>query len=351
MRRGTVFIGDDHVLGEILDEVADTLARRGHRVVRGPAQPPPARTVYPPDTWPRLFAAAEVLVVSTRTAVPAELLAASPRVRGVVFPSIGTESVDLAAATRLGVVVAHGATDENCRSMAEATVMLAAGLLLQLPLRQREFNENVARPAPSAITSRMMSGHTVGLLGFGRIAKEVVRRLDGWGVRRVLACTRHPADHGDWPQVTFTDLGTVLEQSDVLSVHLPLTQETAGLIGAAELSRMKPGSVLVNTARGGIVDETALARALSQGRLAGAAVDTFVQEPPPPDHPLRACPTALLTNHIIGHTRELFDSLAPVAVEHVQSILDGRPPRYVRNPEVLSHPHRHRHTGREAGIP
>jgi D-3-phosphoglycerate dehydrogenase len=334
----TVFVGDDHVLGETLDAVAGALSARGYRIVRGAAQPAPAHTEYPPRSWPELFGQASAMLVSTRTRVPARLLASAPLLRGVVFPSIGTESVDLAAATRLGIVVAHGATPENFQSMAEATVMLAVALLLELPVRQQQFASRAARPATSTLTSRMLAGRTVGLVGFGRIAQEVVTRLDGWRVGRILAHTRTPPPRQCWPQVSFVDLGTLLEHSDVVSLHLPLTPETRALIGAAELARMGPGSVLINTARGGIVDEAALAHALTGGALGGAAVDTFAHEPPPADHPLRGCPNVILTDHIVGHTRELFDSLVPAAVDNITRLLSGRPPRHLRNPQVLEHP-------------
>jgi D-3-phosphoglycerate dehydrogenase len=275
-----------------------------------------------------------VVLVSSRTPLSRPLLAGARRLRGVVFPSIGTDSCDVAAATELGIPVANGATPENVESMAEATVMLAVALLLELPVRQHQFATCAARPAPSALTSRMLAGRTVGLVGFGRIARAVVGRLAGWRVDRVLAATRTP-DPAGWPDVEFVELDVLLAASDVVSVHLPLTGETRGLLGESRLRRMRPDSVLVNTARGGIVDEAALARVLDDGPVSGAAIDTFATEPVPPDHPLRRRHDVILTQHIIGHTRELFDSLAPMAVENVACLLAGRRPRYLRNPEVL----------------
>ena len=328
-----MFVGDDHVLGETLNQAAEELRGRGIEVVRGPALPPPARTLYSPEDWDRYAGRAEAVLISSRTLLPRTLLAAAPRLRGVVFGSIGCDSCDLDAATDLGIVVANGATPENANSMAEAVVMLAVALLLELPDKQRRFARRAPRRPPHAITSRMLSGRTLGLLGFGRTAQAVVRRLAGWDLAEIRVHTRSP-DPARWPQVRFVGLGELLAASDVLSVHVPASEQTRGMLGAAELAAMRPGSVLINTARGGIVDEAALARVLADGHLAGAAVDTYAQEPPPADHPLRGLDTVISTDHVIGHTREMFDSLAPAAVDNVTAILAGRLPPYVCNPAV-----------------
>jgi phosphoglycerate dehydrogenase-like enzyme len=331
-----VFVGSDHVLGEILDGAAEELRARGVEVVRGSAQPPPARTLYPTRDWERYFGRADAILVSSRTLLPRPLLAAAPRLRGIVFGSIGSDSCDLDAATELGVVVANGATPQNADSMAEAVVMLAVALLLELPDKQRRFARMAARRPPHAITSRMLAGRTLGLLGFGRTAQAVVRRMAGWDLAGIRVHTRTRPDPARWPQVSFAGLGEMLAASDVVSIHTPATDETRGMIGAPELKTMKPGSVLINTARGGIVDEDALARVLIEGHLAGAAVDTYREEPPPPDHPLRGVGTVIGTDHVIGHTREMFDSLRPAAVDNVTAILAGRLPRYLCNPEVAA---------------
>jgi len=333
--RPCVFVGGDHVLGEVLDGAADALSARGVEVVRGPAEPPPARTRYPERDWDRYFGRAEVVLVSSRTELPGPLLAATPRLRGVVFGSIGSDSCDIDAATELGIVVANGATPQNADSMAEAVVMLSVALLLELPDKQLRFARRAPRRPPGAITSRMLAGRTLGLVGFGRTAQAVVRRLAGWGLADVCAYTRTRPDPTRWPQVRPVELAELLAVSDVVSIHVPATDETRGLIGATELAAMKPGSVLVNTARGGIVDEEALARALVDGPLAGAAVDTFAQEPPPPEHPLRGVDTVIATDHVVGHTREMFDSLLPAAVDNVLALLRGTLPRYVCNPDVV----------------
>ena len=324
--RDKVFVATDRALGPTLAKLADALAERRVAVVR-PAGSSAMRALSPEEVGD-----ATVVVVSSRTPVSRAFMASVPALRGVVYPSIGIESCDVAAATELGVVVANGATLENVESMAEATTMLIAALRLELPVKQRHFRE--PRPAPGRPSGAMVAGSTVGLIGFGRIAKAVTRRLDGWGAR-VLSHTRTPPAKTAWPQVTFVDLPTLLAESDVVSLHLPLTAATRNLIGAKELAMMKSGSCLINTSRGGLVDERSLVDALRKGRLGGAAIDTFAVEPPAPNHPLGQCENVILTAHDVGHTRDLFDSLVPTAVENVMRILGGTVPAHVCNPAVL----------------
>jgi D-3-phosphoglycerate dehydrogenase / 2-oxoglutarate reductase len=330
----TVFVGGDHVLNEVLDSVANQLETEGIRTVRGSAAPPPQRTEYGPDAWPELFGTARVAVVSSRTSITPELMAWAPHLSGVVFASSSTASCDLAAATSAGVLVSSGATWANMASMAEATVMLASALMLDLPSKQRQLADGLPRPPFSELTARMLAGSTFGLVGYGRIAREVVARLRGWDVGEILAYTRSP-DANRAPDVRFVRLDDLLAASDVVSLHLPLNASTRGVIGARELDLMRRDAVLINTSRGGLVDEMALFDALAGGRLRGAAIDTFEVEPPSAAHPLRGLPNVILTEHIVGHTRDMFDSLAGAAVDGVRAMLAGQVPINVANPDVL----------------
>lgn len=325
-----VLVGHDHVLGDTLAAIADALRQRGYRVRR-----PPDRG---PELTPALVQDVAVIVVSSRTRLSEELLAQAGRLRGVVFPSIGIESCDLDAATRLGVVVANGATSENVRSMAEATVMLMAALRLDLPTKQRQMTTHRAHEAPPPVSGRMLSGATVGLLGFGRIGREVARMLETWRVAQVLVHTRSPPREplDVAASLEFVDLPTLLRQSELVSLHLPLTAATRGIIGPTQLETMKRGCILINTSRGGLVDELALADALRTGHLAAAAIDTFTLEPPDPAHPLFECENVILTRHNIGHTHELFASLVPTAIANVDRIMTGHAPLHMCNPNVRS---------------
>jgi D-3-phosphoglycerate dehydrogenase len=212
--------------------------------------------------------------------------------------------------------------------------MLIAALLLDLPGKERMTRLNLPRPAPLDMQARLVRGKTIGLVGFGRIARAVAERLRGWDTR-ILAYHPRLAPDQVPSGVELVDLPQLLSESDVVSLHVPLTGETRRMIGAAELARMKPTAFLVNTARAGVVDETALLLALRYRQFAGAALDVFHEEPLPLDSPLRDLNNVVITSHMAGHTREAQEAFIPAAVQNVQRILRDEPPLYLRNPAVL----------------
>jgi phosphoglycerate dehydrogenase-like enzyme len=182
--------------------------------------------------------------------------------------------------------------------------------------------------------ARMVRGKTIGLIGMGRTARGVVERLAGWDVR-LQAHDPYVALEVAPAGVRMVDLPTLLRTSDVVSVHVTLTSETRHMLGEAELRLMQPHAYLVNTARGGAIDEQALYRVLRDGVIAGAALDVFEEEPLALESPLRTLDNVILTPHMIGHSRELMAALPPAAAENVLRALRGEPPLYVKNPEVL----------------
>ena len=321
----TVLVGHDYVLGDTLDAIAQGLANRGIEVVRLPKATLPDHCQVPPQGMEAELARALVIVVSSRTRLDEAVFDRMPLLRGAVFPTIGYNSCDLDAASKREIWVANGVTAENYESMAEATVMLFSALMLEL------YRKQLGQPGQGAggryspnLRGRMLKGKTIGLIGFGNIAVETVKRLQGWGIREFVVHTRTPQANGD-PRVRFCDLPELLRSADIVSIHCPLGPATRNLIGATELAMMKPDAVIVNTARGGILDEDALYRALLEGRIAAAAIDTVAAEPISPDHPLRLLPNVILTQHNIGHTGELFASLIPMGISNVMSLLSGRP--------------------------
>jgi D-3-phosphoglycerate dehydrogenase len=330
--RRTVFVGSDFILNPALDEIGARLADAGVDVLRGPRATPTQHVTYAPEQYRSLFERAEVLVMTTRTPVEAAMLDAAPRLRGVVFPSIGVDTIDVAEATARRLVVAHAPVPEIHIGMAEATVMLIAALLLDLPGKTRQLAQRLPRPEkPSA---RSVHGRTIGLVGLGRISRGVAERLSGWGCR-IVVHDHAPAGKVLPDGAQWVDLPTLLRESDVVSLHVTLGPTSRSLIGEAELRSMKPTAYLVNTSRGQVVDEAALTRALQEERIAGAALDTFQTEPLPDTSPLRELPNLILTNHCIGHTLDLTERIPAVAVENVTRILEGRHPVFVKNPEVL----------------
>jgi phosphoglycerate dehydrogenase-like enzyme len=205
--------------------------------------------------------------------------------------------------------------------VAEHTVLLMLAVLKLLPfadaeLRQGRFHVNALRPA-----SRELAGMTVGYVGMGRIAQAVATRLGAFGTRGVFF---DPAV-ASFEDLEPASLDGVLAAGDIVSLHLPLTRETRHLIGARELGRMKPGAYLVNTARGGLVDEAALVAALESGRLAGAALDVFETEPLPAGHPLMKLRNVVLTPHISAGTRDALSTKMRALFANVERFYRGEP--------------------------
>jgi len=246
--------------------------------------------------------------------VDRELLDAAPRLRIVANHAVGCDNVDVPACTARGVWVTN-----TPDVLTDATADLTWALILALARRLRE-GERMIRAgefrgwAPTMLLGRELRDRTLGVLGYGRIGRAVARRAEGFGMR-VLFTARGGG-------VLFDEL---LEQSDVLSIHCPLNAETRHLIGAAELLRMKRGALLVNTARGPIVDEGALVAALESGHLGGAALDVFEQEPAV--HPgLLARDDVVLLPHLGSATREARERMAHIALSQIERVLRGERP-------------------------
>lgn len=355
-----VFVHDDPQLAALLDQLCEALRARGVEVRRGAlsagalqeletlqASPAPRAPDGPRNIYAREqhggaavlqpFADVDVAVFSSRSRCPAAFIAAAPRLRAIVAPSIGVETIDVAAASARGVLVGHGATPENVVSMAEANVMLLLMLLYRPDLSMQVMAGQRPRPAASGAArwSRTLQRRTVGLIGWGRIGQAVAARLQPFEVELIVA--RHPGVTIDpaLRNVSVRDLDELLAESDIVTLHAAARAGAPPLLGAREIARMKRGAYLINTARGTLVDETALCEALARGDLAGAALDTFAIEPLAPDSALRRLDNVILTPHLVGHTREMFESFLPVALENIVRVLDGKPPRYCKNPQAI----------------
>lgn len=266
------------------------------------------------------LADADAVIVRNRTQVDADLLAAAPRLCAVGRLGVGLDNIDLEACATRGVSV-HPATGANAASVAEYVIAAVLSLV------RGAFGSTavmIAGEWPRAALGQggEVGGRTLGLVGFGTIAREVAARARALGMR-VIAHDPHLAS-GDatWGGTEPVTFDALLERADALSLHVPLTDATRGLIGADALRAMKPTAVLVNTARGGIVDEAALADALRSGRLAGAALDVFASEPPGEAAAVFAdCPNLVLTPHIAGVTAEANGRVSQLTVANVRRAL------------------------------
>ena len=325
-----IFMCNDSGLAGLLNGIAGTLRERGHDVVRGPVDTGGMRT-YSAAERAELLDEADIAVFTGRHACSRELMSGAPRLRGVCYPVIGVESLDLEAANDLGIIVGNGAVRGNIIGMAESTVMLMLMLFYDVETNIRLINGGRwRRPGHH---SHQMEGKTVGLIGFGRIAREVAQRLAAFGVKILTYSPRLRAD--DVPAgVAKADLESLLRQSDVVSILTGLTNETRHMIDAAKLALMKPTAYLVNTGRGAVIDEEALCDALRTKRIAGAALDTFTVEPLPADSPLRTLDNAILVPHCVGHTVEGWNEFGPALVDNIEYIMRGELPRYCKNPEA-----------------
>jgi D-3-phosphoglycerate dehydrogenase len=329
-----VLVGDDYILGNTLEKVACSLERKGLSVIRAPRSSGQRATCLADTDMVKALPLADVIAVSSRTKIDESILGSASRLRAIVFPSIGTNGITLSSANDHTILVAHGATNENKESMAEATIMIIIALLYNLFHKHQCCMGGEAPPAPQSLGATMLKGKILGLLGFGGISKEIVKRLSSWGVT-IYIHTRTIPDQAD-PNLVFVARDVLFKKCDIVSVHLPLDIETADSIGDAEFAKMKKGAYFVNTSRGGIVDEKALYCALQSGRLSGAAIDVFKEEPLTGDHPFKRLKNVILTSHNLGHTTELFESLVPVMDENITLILKNQRPLYLRNPEIFA---------------
>jgi glyoxylate reductase len=255
--------------------------------------------------------------------VSAELLDAAPLLRAVSNYAVGVDNVDLEAATARGIPVGH-----TPDVLTDSTADLAVALMLEIARGLTEGDALVRRGewttwGPDFMLGRDLHGTTVGIVGMGRIGSAVARRLEGFGVRLL-----HTGRSGGVP------LGELLENSDFVTLHCPLTPDTRGLIDAEALGRMKDTAYLVNTARGPIVHTGALIEALTGGRIAGAALDVTDPEPLPGDHPLLRAPNLIVLPHLGSATVVTRERMADLAVDNLLAGLAGERMPHCANPEV-----------------
>lgn len=268
-------------------------------------------------------------------AVDDELLGRAPRLKMIANMGVGYNHIDIAAATRRGIPVSN-----TPGVLTDATADLAFTLILAVARRVVEGDRRVREGkfklwAPFLFLGREVSGKTLGIVGFGRIGRAVARRAAGFGMR-VLYHNRSrltPAEERESP-AEYADLNTLLAQADFVSLHVPLSGETRHLIGAEELSRMKPTAYLINTARGPVVDEVALLATLQRGMIAGAGLDVYENEPALTPG-LADLPNVVLLPHVGSATLETRTAMAAMAARNLIAGLDGQRPPNLVNPEVL----------------
>lgn len=271
----------------------------------------------------------EAIVTRSNTPVTADLLFAGSRLAVVGRAGIGIDNIDVAAATAAGVMVVNSPTG-NADAAAEHTIGLIFALARHIPRAHIALGEGAW--GKNRFVGTQVAGKTLGIIGLGKIGGRVARLASALGMR-VIAHDPYIDAPTRIPLLSRYDL---LRAADFVTVHVPLTAETVGLLGARELALVKPTTYLINCARGGVIDETALAAACRAGAVAGAAVDVFSDEPLPAPHPLRGLPNIILTPHIAGSTREAQDAIAREIADDITAALTGGIPRNLVNPEMLT---------------
>ncbi len=247
---------------------------------------------------------ADALIVRNRTQVDPGLLEAAPKLRVVGRLGVGLDNIDTTACAARGIQVIP-ATGANAQAVAEYVIGTAM-LLLRTAYQSSAAVGEGKWPRGSLSNGREIAGKTLGLIGFGGIGRLTARVGRALGMRVIAFDPQLQASSPLWGEsgTQCVTRDAVIAEADVLSLHVPLTAETRGLMGATQLARMKPDAILINTARGGVVDEAAVAAALRAGTLGGAALDVFDAEPLPAGSPLAGCPNLVLTPHVAGVTRE-----------------------------------------------
>lgn len=277
-------------------------------------------------------------VITRNHGLSAEAIAAAKRLKVISVHGVGTNAVAVEAATARNIAVVN-TPGVNARSVAEHAIALTFAVAKAIPAADAATRAG-DDTFKYGVRLTELAGLTFGVVGFGAIGKATALLAKALGMRvRAFSRGRPDTDFAEAGIERAPDLPSLLAGSDVVSLHLPLVAETRGLLGEPELRMMRQGAFLINTARGGLIDEAALAEALRTGRLGGAGIDTFAVEPLPDTSPLVRLPNVVLSPHLAGSTVQALDRMAELSARQVVDVLTGRKPPHPVNPEIWTmHP-------------
>lgn len=318
--------------------VSDPVAEEGVGVLHRGGLEVDVRTGLSAQDLIALIGDYDALAIRSETKVTAEVLDAASRLKIIGRAGVGVDNIDVAHATERGVLVVNS-PEGNTVAAAELTVALVMSLSRNIP--QAHASMKAGEWKRSRFVGVELFGKTCGIVGLGKIGREVARRLRGLEMRVVAYDPFLSPEQADALGVRLADLETLYRESDFITVHVPRTKETAGMIGAPQIEMMKDGVRLVNVARGGIVQEQALLDALNAGKVAGAAIDVWESEPVSPDHPLALHPRVIATPHLGASTEEAQVGVAVDIAEQIVAVLSGGSARSAVNmpslaPDVLA---------------
>ena len=315
--------------------IADKVSAECARILAAGDLQVVTETGLAPRDLARRLQSVDGVIVRSATKIRADVLSAKSRIRVIGRAGIGVDNIDVEAASELGIAVLN-TPDANANTTAELAVAHLFSISRSLPAA--DASVRAGKWERSRLVGSEISGKTVGVLGFGTIGRIVAQKCQALGMQ-VAVCDPFVADEVI-TEAGFTprDLAGMLPECDYLTIHAPLTKDTVGLIGGRELARMKPGAYLIHCARGGMVDEKALARALKSGHLAGAAIDVFSAEPPAAGNPLLAARNTVFTPHLGASTREAQTATGlAIAKQVVTFFSTGEAINAVNIPRFLQH--------------
>jgi D-3-phosphoglycerate dehydrogenase len=312
--------------------VAESIAPEGIEALRAAGHDVVVQTGLQPDELRAVIADMDALIVRSQVTVDAGLIEAGTRLQVIGRAGVGVDNVDLDAATRAGITVVNAPTG-NTIAAAEHTL----ALLLALARKIASADASVRRGewARKQHEGVQLGGRTLGIIGLGKIGMAIAERARGFGMTLLGSDPYVTSEQAALRGVELVELDELLARSDAVTVHVPLGRGTAGLIGEAAIRKMKPTAFVLNVARGGVVDEAAVATALREGRLGGAGIDVFEHEPPP-GSPLLDAPNTVLTPHLGASTAEAQVAVAEEVAEQVLDVLAGRAAKYAVNAPLVS---------------
>ncbi|MFX0200184.1 MAG: hydroxyacid dehydrogenase [Candidatus Hodarchaeota archaeon] len=274
----------------------------------------------------------DALIITSQHHVTRKVIEAAKKLKVIVKygSKPGIDTVDLEAATEKGIPVCY-TPEANSDSVAEHTIALILALLKRINVTSFQLREGKWRD--KNLLGYELLGKKVGIIGLGKIGYKVAERIRGFQAKLLAYDPYVSENRAKQVKVKLTDLETLLRESDIVTIHAALNEETVHLIGEQELGLLKKSAFMVNTARGAIIDEKALIKALERGWIAGAALDVFEEEPPKSDNPLLEMSNIIVTPHSASCTYEAYQREAFMAVEEVLRVLNGNKPRFVANPE------------------
>jgi D-3-phosphoglycerate dehydrogenase len=291
--------------------------------------------IYTEDLLIEELRDADAVIITSQQHITRKVIESAKRLKVIVKygSKPGIDDVDLQAATEKGIVVCY-TPNANSDSVAEHAITLILSALKKMHITSRRLKEE-GKWREKGLLGYELLGKTVGIIGLGNIGRKVAEKLKSFGAK-ILACDPYVSkDIADQMNAKLVDLETLLANSDIVTIHASLTEKTVHLIGEKELNLMKKNAIIVNTARGAIIDEKALIKALKSGTIAGAALDVFEEEPPKPDNPLLKMDNILVTPHFASCTYEVFQREAFMATEEVLRVLRGMKPNCVVNQKAL----------------